>query len=129
MEINRKQRQELNALSKEVFGTSSRWQKVVDKGYLELLTEEKEVEYPSTTGGENVKNMTKVPVLTSFGAQQIKRIYHTVESIKEYMLEQKKAMDNVRAQIAQIQEQERKKKEQEALALKLNQENAGRAVS
>jgi hypothetical protein len=128
MEINRKQRKELDALSKEVFGTSSRWQKVVDKGYVELLTEEKEVEYPSPTGGENVKNTERVPVLNSFGAKQIKRIYHTVDSIKEYMLEQKKAMDNVRAQIAQIQEQERKKKEQEALISQTLNDAAGRAI-
>jgi hypothetical protein len=51
--MTRKTREELNALSKEVFGTSSRWQKIVSNGVSEPFQKDREVMVPQ--GGRIVK--------------------------------------------------------------------------
>jgi lipoate-protein ligase A len=43
-------RQELNALSKQVFGTSSRWYKIVTYGVNEPMERDREVLVPSSSG-------------------------------------------------------------------------------
>lgn len=126
MEISKNIRKELNSLSKEIFGTSSRWQKLVDKGYEELLTEDhEEVVPPAKEGDAPTTNLIKKPVLNSFGAKRIVRKYHTVDSVKEYMLEQKKRIDEVKAKIAKAREEMRTKLEAEKQAKKVNEEFAG----
>jgi hypothetical protein len=104
MEISKKERLELNALSKEVFGVSTRWSKLVNKGYSELVTEEKEETIPpAKEGDEPTKKTVRVPILTKFGAKQSVTKYHTVESIRETMTGLKKQMAELRAMISQHQ--------------------------
>lgn len=110
--ISKKERLELNALSTEVFGTSSRWQKFVDKGYKEMVTEDKiEIVPPAKEGDEPTTKTVQVPVLTEFGSKRFGIKRYTVESIKEFMLKLKKQMDDIRALI-QKQQEERKAAEE-----------------
>jgi hypothetical protein len=44
------ERHELNALSKQVFGTSSRWQKIVQNGVSEPYSRDREVMVPGPNG-------------------------------------------------------------------------------
>lgn len=44
--MDRKTREELNALSKEVFGSSSRWKKIVENGVAEPMQKDREVMVP-----------------------------------------------------------------------------------
>lgn len=136
MEISKNVRKELDALSKEVFGTSSRWQKLVNKGYDELVTEEVTETTPAEKeGDEPTKKQVQVPVLTASGAKQYVRKHHTVESVKEFLGVQKIQLDLVRKQIAQLQEEakakqeeEKAKKEAEDRAKQIHQQLSGSAT-
>lgn len=48
--MNRKITEEMNALSKEAYGSSSRWRKLIEKGLPELWEREKEVMVPTRNG-------------------------------------------------------------------------------
>jgi len=93
MNISRDNRKLLDALSTEVFGTSSRWQKLVNKGYYEVVTEKKTETVPGVDGAPDTTKEVDVPVLTASGGQQMVKKYHTPESISlvmSDMLEQKR---------------------------------------
>lgn len=104
---DRQTRQELNALSKEVFGASSRWQKLVNKGYSKLLTEEVEETIPADENGENGGiQMIAKPVLRKDGATQSTLEHHTVDSVKELMLSLKTKRDAYIARLVEMQEKQ-----------------------
>jgi hypothetical protein len=129
MEIARSIRQELNALSKDVLGTSSRWQKLVNKGYTELVTEEVEETVPAEKEGEQpTTKRVQAPVLSPTGARQYVVKYHTVESVQQLLLEQKAQLDNIRAMIKKQNEEVKAKQEAEATAKQLHQELSGSAT-
>lgn len=127
-QLTRTEREELNSLSKEVFGASSRWQKLVNKGYSKMVMEkvtelvpgEKEEDEPTT-------REVDVPVKTSFGALQSTQERHTVDSVRELMLRLKKQLDEYRARMEQLQAEAKAKKEAEDLAAKLQEEVGGSA--
>jgi hypothetical protein len=125
-DLNRNQREELKALSREVFGAANRWQKLVEHGYQEPLTETATEYVPGEKEGDEgtvrqiqvpVKHEGKVPM------QVTKR--YTVDSIREYMLERKKMLEMVREQMKKNQEEAKAK---EALLSKVNEELQGSAV-
>jgi ethanolamine ammonia-lyase large subunit len=126
--ISRKERLELDALSKEVFGASSRWQKLVTKGHPELVTEEVDEVIVPEKEGDPVTKKVQVPVKTHFGANQYKPKHYTVETIREYMLDQKKQFEEIRAKIKQMQEEERVKKAAEDQARQLHNQFGGAAA-
>jgi CRISPR/Cas system CMR subunit Cmr4 (Cas7 group RAMP superfamily) len=128
--MDRKVKEELNALSAEVFGSSSRWAKLVDKGYTEIVTEEKEETTPIDSegkGGEVVK--VRVPVKTASGAVQYVTKRHTIESVRELMLDMKAKRDAYIAALTKAKEEEAAKKAQEALQKKVNEELMGSALT
>lgn len=121
-------KQEMNALSKEVFGSSSRWQKLVNKGFAELVTEEVEETIPADENGENGGvEVVRKPVLRSDGAKQSVMTRHTVESVKELMLKMKSARDQYLARLKTSQEEARKAQEAQAAAQAVHKELAGSA--
>jgi hypothetical protein len=105
MNITKVERKELDLLSREVFGSSTRWQRLIDKGYDEAVTEEVEETVPAEKEGEEpTKRKVKVPVKVN-GSTQYTRKYHTIESVLEFMVEQKKQLDIFRAQLAKQKEE------------------------
>lgn len=125
---DRKTRLELDALSKDVFGVSSRWQKLVNKGYKEQVTEEVTETVPAEKEGEApTTRQVQVPVKTAFGAFQYVIKRHTVESVAVYLAEQKVQLDNIRAMITKQNEEAKAKKLAEEETKKLHQENSGSA--
>lgn len=128
-EIGRAEREELNALSKEVFGASSRWQKLVNNGYGKLLTEEVTELVPGKTDEEeSTERKTQVPLRRADGAMQSVQEYHTVESVKAFMLERKAQIDAFRAQLKKMQEEQQAKKDKEALLQKVHDELHGSSI-
>jgi hypothetical protein len=126
MEINRLTRVALNHLSKEVFGTESRWQKLVDKGYSELITEEVNETVPAEKeGDESTTRKIRVPVLNKFGAKQFVKKYHTVESVMEFMQAQQKQLAELKAKFLAMQEEQKKKKEEAELVNQIHNAGAG----
>lgn len=127
--LSRTERDELNALSKEVFAASSRWQKLVNKGYPKLLTEEVTELVPGEKeGDEATERKVRIPLKRHDGAMQSTTEYHTVESVKSFMIERKAMIDGFKAQLKKQQEDAQAKKEQEALELKVHNELQGSAL-
>jgi hypothetical protein len=127
--VDRKTREELSALSKEVFGASSRWQKLINNGTPELVTEEVTELVPGEKEeDEPTERKVNVPVKRKDGAHQYQLKRHTVDSVREYMLVLKKKQEEFRAMIEKYQEEARKKQEQEKLEKSLQEEAGGSAL-
>ncbi|CAM6004863.1 unnamed protein product [Sphagnum balticum] len=123
------ERSELNALSKEVFGASSRWQKLVNNGYPKMYTEKVTEYVPGEKEGDEGKTQEKeVPLKNPNGTYMFYVTRHTVETVKEYMLQRKEQLDMIKAAIKKQQDEAKAKKEQEQLALKVNEELQGSAL-
>lgn len=70
-----KEKQELNALSKEAFGRSSKWQKLVDEGITEPMEREREVMVPSSSGGlEKKVFLDKKTVLRRYSVEEVRSL-------------------------------------------------------
>jgi hypothetical protein len=127
--MKRKVREELKALSQEVFGASSRYQKLINTGYDELVIEELDEVLPGAKEGDpDIVRKVSVPVKREDGSMQYVRKYHTEESIKQYMIERKVQLEQIRETIKKQQEEAKAQKEQEELAKKVQQELSGSAV-
>lgn len=127
--LSSQEKDELNKLSQEVFGASSRWRKLIDKGTQELITEET-TEYIPNAEDESKEGTTQkvqTPVKTAGGALQYRTKRYTVDSIKAYMLEAKTRLDFFKAQFKRMQDEQAAKKAQEE-ANKVVQELAGGSV-
>ena len=62
--INRELKEQLKSLSMELFGSSSRWVKLLENGSLQLVTEEVTEYVPSEKDGEDgTTRQVKVPML------------------------------------------------------------------
>ena len=73
------ERQELNELSKKVFGTSSRWQKIVNNGVAEPYEREHEVMVPNSRGGVTKKVFKhKKNVLRRYTVQEIRTLMEDI---------------------------------------------------
>lgn len=128
MSNSRNEREELNKLSQEVFGSSSRWKKLVDTGLREQVMEEvEEFIPPETEDGEGTTRKVKIPVKHK-GINKFETRHFDVESIKTFMLERKKYIEEFKAMVEKIKAEEKAKKEQEELAKKVQEETSGSAV-
>lgn len=74
--MERKVREELNELSKKVFGASSRWQKIVDKGVLE----------PMERTREAMIMVNGVPEKKTFTDRKSVKKHYTVDEVRNLML-------------------------------------------
>jgi hypothetical protein len=114
-QLTKKERNELDALSKEVFGATSRWQKLIEKGNQELVTEEVTEIVPAEKEEEEpTKRKVQAPVLKN-GSKQYVTKHYTVESVREYMLQAKIQLHAIREMI-QKQQHEQKAKQDEIKA-------------
>lgn len=126
MNLTRQQREELNQLSLEVFGSSSRWKKLVENGFNRPVVEEIEEEVP-TEDGKDVK-IEKRTVLSTYknGAPMSKKTHHTPESIKELMIKMKDHASQVLALKAAAQKEREEKAEKERLSMQIDKELGGK---
>ena len=105
MQIDRKTKEELNQLSKEVFGSTSKWKKMVELGVGEPVQED--TTKLTMVDGKEVKETVKTPVLhkDAIPLSRLKR--YTVNEVREFMLTVKDRQDQVRAAIKRIEEQQK----------------------
>lgn len=75
--ITYQERQELNALSQKAFGTSSKWKKLLDEGYFELWSRDRQAMVAGTDGKMVTKTFTEKKYVTK---------YPTVDDIRKYMV-------------------------------------------
>src|ERR1700722_6333691 len=104
MFIERAVREEMNALSKEVFGVSSKWKSLLDHGINEAVTETTPEVVPGENGEPDRTEEVKVPV-TINGNRLSRHKSFTLEEIKELMLKMKKQRDDFIAKMKAQQAQ------------------------
>jgi hypothetical protein len=75
--MTHQERQELNDLSKQCFGTKSRWQKICDYGVIDTMSRDREVVIPGPSG-------LKTQIFTD---QKFVTKHYSVEEVKKLMTE------------------------------------------
>jgi len=101
---------ELNALSKEIFGSTSKWKKMVEKGVPEL--KEESTKKLTVKDGKQETETVKTPVFHTGkdGNCEMHQYYlhrYTIPEVREFMLTAKERKEQVRAMIKKIEEQQR----------------------
>ena len=86
--MDRNTRETLNKLSKEVFGSSSKWQKLVNDGFVETFTREREAMIPGKNG----------PRMKTFTDEKLVTRRYTVEEVTQVMLDILKKRNAARAE-------------------------------
>lgn len=74
------ERQELNTLSKLVFGTSSRWQKIVNNGVAEPHSRDREVVIPGPSGLKTKIFTDTKNIVKHFNVAEVKKLMETILS-------------------------------------------------
>jgi hypothetical protein len=129
---SREIRQELDLLSKEVFGSRTKWRRMVEQGVVEPVLEDttRYVPDPDSKNGEDYKTEVVKTNVTHHGPNggelnmhTIKR--YTVEEIKQYMLDRKKQTAELMALIRKNREEQRAKEE---AAKNVVADNSGSAI-
>lgn len=128
MSVDRELRNELDTLSKQVFGVSSKWKKLVESGVTEMITEEKTEMVPGENGAEPTEQKLQVPVKAPNGAIQYRVKRFTVEGILEFMRERKKLIDQINEMNRKNREAAEAKQKQEQLAKQVHADLSGSAV-
>jgi hypothetical protein len=125
MNVTRTDREVLNTLSKEVYGSSSRWGKIVRNGVVELVTQELSEIVPGVDGAPDTETVVKVPVKRDDGALQSTVKHYSVEDVRVLMTERKVKLDEFKA----LTEKNRKEvAARKALSDKVTREAAGSAA-
>jgi hypothetical protein len=97
---------ELNQLSKEIFGASSKWRKMVESGVLEPVMEDIKKVNPDGTF-----EMTKIQAMhTSTKGGEVPKsriVRYTPETIKAYMVERKAQKEQFIAALAKMEQDKR----------------------
>ena len=79
MNLTYQERQELNALSKKAFGSSSRWQKLITKGFAEPVERQREVMVPNKKGVPTMKTFTdKKKVVRHYTVEELRKLMEEV---------------------------------------------------
>lgn len=130
MNITKQMRQELGVLSKDVFGSSSRWEKLVDRGYTDAVTQEVDEVVPAEKEGDEptTKKTRQLVSATKNGGTLYRLYFHDVDSIKTYMLERKVQLDNIREMMRKSQEEAKQKAVDAEEAKKLQDKVGGSAI-
>lgn len=134
------ERAELEALSLEVYGSTSRYATILQKGTLEAVTEEVTEYVPAVLDADgkevtpeetktvqiNVKYRSPKRGLTSINQLQLTR--HSVDSVKALMLELKKQQDAFRAMMAKLEADKKEAAEQARLKQEVQNALGGSAI-
>jgi hypothetical protein len=115
----------LNKLSKEVFGASSRWKKLVEKGYVKQVTEELDDIVPGENGEPDTVKKVQVASRRADGAYLNTLERHTLASVEEYMLDLKKKRDEFLAMIEKQRQEQEAKRRQAELEQQVHREVSG----
>lgn len=122
--LNRNERDQLKALSKEVFGVSSRYQRFLE-GVAEVITHEVDEEVPGDGDAPATTRKVRVPTLTANGVKQTRIKRYTFQETLDLLLSFKAQRDAmIKAQLDQ-QAAAAAKKAQAELQKKVQDELAG----
>lgn len=122
----RSQRDEMKALSLEIFGKTSRYSKMFV--YDDVLATEVDETIPGSNGEPDTTKKVRVPILFN-GSKQSRRKYRNVEEVIGLLYAFKAKRDGFLAQMKAQQAQDAAAKEAELAATKLQQELGGSALT
>ena len=76
--MKRELRDELNRMSKEVFGTSSRWQKIYNSGVAQPVERDREVMVPTRNGIEKRTFTDKKSVVQRYTVDEVRKLMEDI---------------------------------------------------
>lgn len=93
--MDRKTREELNKMSKECFGTSSRWQKIMIHGVAEPMERDREVMIPTSRGIEKKVFTDKKSVVKHYSLEEVRKLMEDLlEDRRKQIMDLAKAQDD-----------------------------------
>lgn len=119
-------REVMKQLSMEVFGKSSRYQKLFE--YDQVKTHKIKETVPGENGEPDTEVEKEVPLLFN-GSKQSTRKYRSVEEVLQLMIDFKAKRDAFMAQMEQQKAEAKAKQEAEAQAKKVQEELGGSALT
>lgn len=119
-------RNELKALSKEVFGSESKYRKLYEGK--ELISRKQSEVVPGENGEPDTTKVVDVPVLMN-GTKQFRVIYRTTDEVLTMLRDFKAKRDEILAQMKAQQEADKKAKEESELAKKVQENLGGSAMT
>ena len=119
-------REQLKALSMEIFGKSSRYQKLFE--YDQVKTHKIKETVPGENGAPDTEVEKEVPLLYN-GSKQSTRRYRSVEEVLQLLLDFKAKRDEYIAQMKKQQEEAKAKADAEAQSKKVQEELGGSALT
>lgn len=125
----REQREQLKALSTEVFGKSSRYQKLYE--YDHVKTHKIKETVPGENGAPDTEVEKEVPLMAA-GTTKVRqsvRKYRTTEEVLQLMLDFKAKRDEYLAQVKKAQDEQKAKKEADEQARKIQEQLGGSALT
>jgi hypothetical protein len=117
MYIDKELREEMKALSKELLGTSSKWEKIVRDGILVPRTKMEKIIVPGKDGQPDTENEIKVLALN----EQKQKVYDTKYLTAEELLDELRKIKSEKTKM----EEERKRQQELAKRQKDIQDIAG----
>ena len=122
---------EMNELSKEIFGTTSKWRKILEKGQVVMMTEEETLYNPEAKEGEPEFTKRLIPALHHGpkGGKLIKHEtkYYTVDELKAELVKIKTQKAEIVKLQAAVKEELAKNKAEENARMIVAQ-NSGTAA-
>lgn len=126
-DATREQREQMKALSQEIFGASSKWQKLYK--YDEVLTQTVTETVPGVDGAPDTTKEVKLPVFVEgTKVKQISRKYRTTQEVLELLLSFKEKRDAYIANMKKLQAEALAKRQADEAAKKLQADLAGSAL-
>jgi len=123
--LSREMREEMKALSKEIFGSSSKYQKLYEQ--TEIVTMKKKEIIPGENGAEDTEREVTVPVLVN-GSKQSRVVRRNNAEVLELLKTFKARRDEFMAQMQKQQEEQKAKREAADKAAKLQEDLGGSAL-
>lgn len=126
-DATREQREQMKLLSSEIFGASSKWQKLYQ--YDAALTLTKTETIPGIDGAEDTTKEVEVPLyVEGTKVKQFERKYRTTEEVLALLLSFKQKRDEYLANMKKLQAEALAKRQADEAAKKLQADLAGSAL-
>jgi hypothetical protein len=126
-DATREQREQMKALSLEIFGASSKWQKLYK--YDAALTLTKTETIPGVDGAEDTTKEVEVPLyVEGTKVKQFERKYRTTQEVLDLLLSFKAKRDEYLANMRKLQAEALAKRKADEERKKIEQELAGSAL-
>lgn len=126
-DATREQRDQMKALSQEIFGASSKWQKLYK--YDAALTLTKTETVPGVDGAPDTTKEVEVPLyVEGTKVKQFERKYRTTQEVLDLLLSFKAKRDEYLANMKKLQAEALAKRKADEERKKLEQELSGSAL-